>query len=145
MKKIIALLLALIMTFSMGTVAFAEGEVAGGDETVVTPPPSEGGEGESEAEGEDAEGTEDSILGEYDWILDLPFGTVKPALKVAKIVLKLAKVYVKLAIIFGIIDKDALIDQIGDFIGGLIGDEQPPETEETPVAPETGEEALQAA
>ena len=140
MKKIIALLLALIMTFSMGTVAFAEGEVAGGDETVVTPPPSEGGEGESEAEG-----TEDSILGEYDWILDLPFGTVKPALKVAKIVLKLAKVYVKLAIIFGIIDKDALMDQIGDFIGGLIGDEQPPETEETPVAPETGEEALPAA
>jgi len=145
MKKIIALLLALIMTFSMGTVAFAEGEVEGGDETVVTPP-SEGGEGESEAEGEDAEGTdEDSILGEYDWILDLPFGTVKPALKVAKIVLKLAKVYVKIAIIFGVIDKDALVDQIGDFIGGLIGDEQAPETEETPVAPETGEEALQAA
>lgn len=137
MKKIIALLLALIMTFSMGTVAFAEGEAAGNDETVVTPP--------AEEEGTDEEDAEESLLGEYDWILDLPFGTVKPALKVAKIVLKLAKVYLKLGIIFGIIDKEAFMQQIGDFIGGLIGDEEAPVPDDEPAVPETGDEALQAA
>ena len=141
MKKIIALLLALIMTFSMGTVAFAEGEAEGGDETVVTPPPSEGGEGESEAAGDGEEAEE----GELDWLLDLPFWTVKPAAKVAKIALKLVKVFVKLAIIFGIVDTDDIIGQIEDLITGATGGEEAPETEETPVAPETGEEALQAA
>ena len=119
MKKIIALLLALIMTFSMGTVAFAEGTDTNDDTTVETTPPAEE-EGEEEA----------PLLGEYDWILDLPFGTVKPALKVAKIVLKLAKVYVKLGLIFGIIDKEAFMQQIGDFIGGLIGNEEAPEVNE---------------
>lgn len=119
MKKIIALLLALIMAFSMGTVAFAEGTDTNGE---TTPPV---------VEEEDTEGTdEDSILGEYDWILDLPFGTVKPALKIAKIVLKLAKVYVKLGIIFGVIDKDELVGQISDFIGSLIGGEEAPEVNE---------------
>lgn len=139
MKKIIALLLALIMTFSMGTVAFAEGEAEGGDETVVTPP-SEGGEGESEAEGE-----EETEASDFDWLLDLPFWTVKPAAKIAKIALKFVKIYVKLAIIFGVIDKNDIIGQIEDLIAGATGGEEAPETEETPVAPETGEEALQAA
>lgn len=119
MKKIIALLLALIMTFSMGTVAFAEGTDTNGE---TTPPV---------VEEEDTEGTdEDSLLGEYDWILDLPFGTVKPALKIAKIVLKLAKVYIKLGVVFGFVDKDALMQQVYDFIGGLIGDAEAPEVNE---------------
>lgn len=118
MKKIIALLLALIMTFSMGTVAFAQ------ETTEELPPVAE--DTNDEAEGSE----EESILGEYDWILDLPFGTVKPALKIAKIVLKLAKVYVKLGLIFGIIDKEAFMQQIGDFIGGLIGSEEAPESGE---------------
>lgn len=122
MKKIIALLLALIMTFSMGTVAFAEETDTNGDASSSTTAPEDGDTDDSE---------EESILGEYDWILDLPFGTVKPALKIAKIVLKLAKVYVKLGIIFGVIDKDALVDQISDFIGGLIAGEEAPEAEGT--------------
>ena len=122
MKKIIALLLALIMIFSMGTVAFAEGEDVNGDTSSETTPP-------AEEEGAEEEGTdEDSLLGEYDWILDLPFGTVKPAFKIAKIVLKLAKVYLKLGFVFGFVDKEAFMQQVGDFISGLIGDaEQAPE------------------
>ena len=96
MKKVIALILALIMAFSMGTVAFAGDDDATSETTVNTPV--EGNQEEtpdgepSEDETTGDETAEDSLLGEYDWILDLPFGTVKPALKIAKIVLKLAKV-----------------------------------------------------
>lgn len=136
MKKIIALLLALIMTFSMGTVAFAA-------EDEVTPPT----EGSTETTTPDADGDDEGItddiddaLGEYDWILDLPFGTVKPALKIAKIVLKLAKVFVKLGFIFGFVDQEAFYAQIGDFISGLIGDETAPE--ETPEVPDEGASEL---
>ena len=84
MKKIIALLLALIMTFSVATVAFAEGEVTEepAEETILT----------------DVE----EFLGEYKWILDLPAGVISPALKLAKIALKFIKVYVKICKVFGL-------------------------------------------
>lgn len=77
MKKIIALVLALIMTFSVATVAFA-----------------------TEAEVETPAATEEAFdieaaLGEFAWILDVPAGTVGPALKVAMFALKLAKIYIK--------------------------------------------------
>lgn len=91
MKKIIALLLALIMTFSVATVAFATDAEATPDTETTAP------EGET-----DVMGTIEDFLGEYDWILDLPFGTVKPALKVAKIALKLVLVYVKICDVFGL-------------------------------------------
>lgn len=83
MKKIIALLLALIMTFSVATVAFAE-EVTEepAEETILT----------------DVE----EFLGEYKWILDLPAGIISPALKLAKIALKFIKVYVKICNVFGL-------------------------------------------
>ena len=111
------------MTFSMGTVAFAE------TASEELPPVLEDNGGEAEDADEEAE---DSLLGEYDWILDLPFGTVKPALKIAKIVLKLAKVYVKLGFVFGFIDKEAFMQQVYDFIGGLIGSEEIPGVEDIP-------------
>ncbi len=84
MKKIIALLLALIMTFSLASVAFAtEGETTDTADKTVT---------------EKAE----ELLGEYDWILDLDAGTILPALKIAKIALKFLKVYVKICGVFGL-------------------------------------------
>ena len=85
MKKIIALLLALIMTFSVGTLAFAEDattEEPATDKTVI----------------EQAE----ELLGEYSWILDLPAESIIPALKIAKILLKFLKVYVKICDAFGL-------------------------------------------
>ena len=97
MKKIIALLLALIMTFSVATVAFAtEGEATTPDTETTAP-------AEGEENGElDILGTVEGFLGEYEWILDLPFGVVPPALKIAKIALKFLKVYIKICDAFGL-------------------------------------------
>lgn len=123
MKKIIALILAVIMTFSLCTVAFAEGE------TETTAPDTsdvvDGGEGEAEAEPE--------AEGDFDWLLDLPFWTVGPAFKFAKIALKLVKVVVKLGMIFGLVDATDIIGQITDMINGAQNGEA---EETTTVAPE---------
>ena len=115
MKKIIALILALIMTFSMGTVAFAQEDTAPADDTSAAAP---------------EEGADEEEAGDFDWLLDLPFWTVKPALKIAKIALKFAKVYVKLGVIFGFVDKDDIIGQIEDLIAGANNGEEAPESSE---------------
>lgn len=140
MKKLISVLLAFIMIFSVTTVAFAEGE------ETTTPPATEETTPDA-SEGEEGEAEEEPLLGEYDWILDLPFGTVKPALKIAKIALKFFKVYLKLGLIFGWVDKEAFAAQVSDFIQGLIGDIKPEETvpEESTTAPEESTTAPAAA
>ncbi len=98
MKKFLALVLALIMTFSLASVAFAADVDAVPEvETTVAP---EAGEEE----------------GALDWILDLPVWTLGPAAKVTKIALKLVKVVVKIAIAFGIIDTDEIIQEIVEMI-----------------------------
>ncbi len=134
MKKIIALLLALIMTFSVATVAFAAEGEAEAPETETTAP----AEGETEEEGSITDQL-DEMLGEYDWILDLPFGTVKPALKIAKIALKFLKVYLKICDVFNL-DPMETAQGIIEWVGDLLeenniqipgtGDETP-ETETT--------------
>lgn len=132
MKKIIALLLALIMTFSVATVAFAtEGEVA--DETTTTVP----AEGETEEEGSITDDL-DEMLGEYSWILDLPFETVKPALKVAKIALKLVLVYVKICRAFNLDPQETaqgIIEWISDIAEEYAPAEDEAETSEETTAP----------
>lgn len=126
MKKIIAILLALVMSFSVVTVAFAADDAtATGPDTTVTDV-----EGEEETTDPSDEGEE---AGELDWILDLPFWTVGPALKFAKIALKLVKVYVKLAIIFGIIDKDDITGPIMEMIQQALAQQGTPE--EAPTDP----------
>ena len=112
MKKIIALLLALLMTFSVATIAFAE------DET---------------ASAEDGINISDLDLGEYSWILDLPLWTAKPMLKVAKIALKFVKVYFKLSELVGNIP-DGVADEIEKVIGNIIENAQNGNTEEATTA-----------
>ena len=90
MKKIIALLLALIMTFSVATIAFAEGEEAVEKDELA------------------------EMLGEYAWILDVPAGTIAPALKVAMFALKLAKIYIKFCNLFNL-DPTTTAGKLVDF------------------------------
>lgn len=110
MKKIISLLLALLMAFSVVTVAFANG-----DETTAEQPDTTLSDENNTTEEETPEGALD--LGEFQWILDLPFWTVGPALKFAKIAFKLVSAYLKVAKIFGLVEQD-----MGDMILGAILD-----------------------
>ena len=132
MKKIIALLLALIMTFSVATVAFATEGEATAPETETTVP----AEGETEGEGSITDDL-DEMLGEYSWILDLPFGTVGPALQIAKMALKFLKVYLKICAVFNL-DPQETAESIFEWIGGLAEKYAPSEgegTEESTTAP----------
>lgn len=137
MKKLISVLLAALMIFSLVTVAFAED--TGADDTVNT----ENAAGGSVDLGEiDVENLD---LGEFDWILDLPFWTVGPALKFAKIALKLVSVYLKVAKIFGLVEKD-MDDYIIDILKGMIEDAQKGEqTEESTTVPPAEETTAPAA
>lgn len=120
MKKLLSLVLALLMAFSVCSVAFAADEVI---------------EDETATEVVETEGTEEEA-DDLAWLLDLPFWTVGPALKFAKIALKLVKVYVKLGIIFGFIDKDDIISQIEDLIADAMSGANGEETTE-PVEEDT--------
>lgn len=118
MKKIISLLLALLVAFSVVTVAFAESEsTATEPESSVT----------DENQGTVSDDLADQ-LGDFGWILDLPFWTVGPAFKFAKIAFKLVSAYLKVAKIFGIVDQD-MEDMILNAILSLIegGDVELPE------------------
>lgn len=119
MKKFLSLVLALIMAFSVVTVAFATDASEVEPDTTTTA-----------ASSEDAEGA-----GSLDWLLDLPVWTLKPGSKVLKIALKLVKVVVKIAMAFGIIDAGDIIDQITGMINGNTN--TPDNGETTTAAPET--------
>ena len=128
MKKIISLFLALLMAFSFVTVSFAEEATAPESTVPESTAPAEGG------------ALGDLDLGEYDWILDLPFWTVGPALKFAKIAFKLVSAYLKVAKIFGLVDQDMtdmLLGAITDMIKNSQNGGSTEVPEETTTAPDT--------
>ena len=134
MKKIISLFLALLMAFSFVTVSFAEETTA--PETEATAP------AEGSDKTDDALGNLGIDLGEYDWILDLPFWTVGPAFKLAKIAFKLVSAYLKVAKSFGMVDQD-MEDMIIGAITDMIKNAESGENVETETteAPATTAEA----
>lgn len=130
MKKVISLLLAVLMMFSVCTVAFAETSAEGEGQTTTEAVPDDGtGDTETPAEGEE----ETPDLSDVQWILDLPFWTVKAGSKVAKVAAKLVIVYLKVAKIFGLVEKDAM-DYVIEFILNALENQETPE-ETTTVAP----------
>ena len=123
MKKVISLFLALLMAFSVATVAFAA------DADTQDPPEQvdvqdEGAEGSGTQEepasqpatdpAAEEEKKEDDLL---DTIKDIPVGPAKAVLKVGKIILKLVKVFVKLGIKFGLIDTDEMVNSVAEAFG----------------------------
>lgn len=118
MKKFLALVLAIIMTFSVATVAFATDAQAPEADTTTTAPSDEA--------------TDEA--GSLDWLLDLPVWTLKPGSKILKIALKLVKAFVKVAMAFGIIDAGDIIDQIMGIVNGN-GSDDTTGGEETTTAP----------
>lgn len=138
MKKIISLLLALIMAFSVVTVAFATGEGADAETTAAAP--ADGETTDDPADGEEAEDPEaepEQDFGDLQWIMDLPFWTAKSGLKIAKIAFKLVSVYLTIAKIFGLVEEDMddiLLNAILDLIESTQNGEEVPE--ESTTAPE---------
>lgn len=139
MKKIIALLLALMMTFSVATVAFATEAEAPAEDTETTAPV------ETPEEDKKISDQLGEMLGEYEKLLDLPFGVVGPALKIAKIALKFLKVYLKICDVFHLDPVDTAY-AIFDYVGGVLEDNgvEIPNIggeEEAPAEPETTDPA----
>ena len=135
MKKIIALLLALVMAFSVTTVAFAAGEnessEPAAEETTV---PAEG-DGDKSLEDMNAE-----ELIEY--VMNLPAG---PTLYALKAVIKVAKIAIKIALVLDkihIIDlspiKNAIFEMVADMIRDALKDQETtdPEVTAEPEVPE---------
>lgn len=122
MKKIIAILLAMLMTFSFATVVFAEDASTGGEGTAEVAP-----EGSNPLE----DMTEEEIM---EMIMNLDMYQVKTILKIAKIAVKLAFVFDKLGIIDLSPIKNAILDLVWDLVGGFVNGEDAPEVIEPAIA-----------
>lgn len=95
MKKLISILLAILMIFSITTVAFAESGDVNEDVTVT-----------------------DNADDDSSSIDDVPAWALKVGPKFAKVILKIVKIFVKIAMALGLIDTDEIVDQIASAING---------------------------
>ena len=126
MKKLISVLLAILMVFSVVTVAFA----ADGD------PAEEPAATEETQENSAFDAIVKLLIGEGG-IENVPLGTAKAGLKIAKIFLKLAKAFIKVGDALGFIDGDKIFLDLVNSIAGMInnGGEKPaPETQAEPTS-----------
>jgi len=128
MKKLISVLLAILMVFSVVTVAFA----ADGDAT------QEPAATEETKENSAFDAIVKLLIGDGS-IENVPLGTAKAGLKIAKIFLKLAKAFIKVGDALGFIDGDKIFLDLVNSVAGMLnngGDEAPAEpAPETPAQP----------
>ena len=129
MKKIIALLLALVMAFSMSTVAFVAFAEDASEPTGETTTDPAGDESKNPFE----DMTEEEIM---DFIMGLDMHTVKFIFHVAKIGIKIAFVLDTLGFIDLSPIKNAILDAVWSLISDYIKqpDEEPTEPDTTDVA-----------
>lgn len=133
MKKLISVLLAMLMIFSVATVAFAEDAETGEDATTSNV------ENPGDENAEESKSLTIEDINAYLSMLEVAKGVSKPIKVVAKIVVKLAIVAIKLHIIS--------VEQVMDFIQGIVGDQNADDenTDDTTVenveAPEENVEA----
>ena len=126
MKKLISVLLAILMVFSVVTVAFA----ADGD------PAEEPAATEETQENSAFDAIVKLLIGDGS-IENVPLGTAKAGLKIAKIFLKLAKAFIKVGDALGFIDGDKIVLDLVNSIAGMInngGEEPAPETSAEPTS-----------
>ena len=110
MKKVISVLLALVMMFSLMNVAFATAEDPAAEDTTVA-------------------ASEDDIIGEIE---DIPLWQIKVGAKVGVIFAKVALKIVKILSKLGFIDLSGIVDQLVDYIKGAINPQ--PEVPESTTA-----------
>ena len=121
MKKLISVLLALLMVFSVVTVAFA----------------ADGDAAEEPKENSAFDAIVKALIGDGS-IENIPIGTAKAGLKIAKIFLKLAKAFIKVGDALGFIDGDKIFLDLVNTIAGKMsnGDDTAPADEGTTVPAE---------
>ena len=128
MKKLISVLLAILMVFSVVTVAFA----ADGD-------PAEEPAATEESGGNDFLNLIIRLIIGDGQIENIPLGTAKAGLKIAKIFAKLAKAFIKVGDALGFLDADKIfLDLVGKIEESVNngGNETPAEpAPETPAEP----------
>lgn len=110
MKKVISVLLALVMMFSLMNVAFATAEDPAAEDTTVA-------------------ASEDDIIGEIE---DIPLWQIKVGAKVGVIFAKVALKIVKILSKLGFIDLSGIVDQLVEYIKGAINPQ--PEVPESTTA-----------
>ena len=118
MKKLISVFLAILMVFSVVTVAFA----ADGD------PAEEPAATEETQENSAFDAIVKLLIGDGN-IENVPLGTAKAGLKIAKIFLKLAKAFIKVGDALGFIDGDKIFLDLVNSIAGMLnngGNEEAP-------------------
>jgi len=126
MKKLISVLLAILMVFSVVTVAFAADGDAAQDPAAT----------EETKENSAFDAIVKLLIGDGS-IENVPLGTAKAGLKIAKIFLKLAKAFIKVGDALGFIDGDKIFLDLVNSIAGMInngGEEPAPETQAEPTS-----------
>ena len=128
MKKLISLFLAILMVFSVATVAFAEGDVqdppAASENQDAQPvgnnegTPADAQPAEEQKPAEEEKKDESADVKELiDKFQNLPSSTRHSLFIIGKIALKFVKIFAKLGFKFGLIDANSVVNSVAEAFG----------------------------